>query len=193
MGAVIRVPESTATAISDLIQLCILQSMELRGGKSKDVSNIFEHFRVSSRAIWNTAFWPDADFRNWDSIEHFDEIQRILFGELVLGKIGREWPPQDLFREAIPFFQVIPNGHVPIMIQNTRSQTQTGYWDHPIKEIKPEQAELLFIEYFDWNRMDYVDFLYYRVKVAKFDSQPDLIGREALLERTSATVHLLDE
>ncbi len=166
--------------------------MEPPSSKSNDISNIFEHFRISSRAIWNTAFWPDADLHDWDSIEQFDEIQRILFGELVLGKCGREWPPQDLFRKAIPFFRVVPNGHVPIMIQNPRSLTETGYWDHPLKEIKPEQAELQFIEYFDWNRMDYVDFLYYRVKIANFEPQPDPTGREALIERTNATVHLIE-
>jgi hypothetical protein len=68
---------------------------------------------VSARAIWNTAFWPDADFRNWDSLEQFDEIQKLLFGELVLVKVDREWPLQNLFRNAIPFFHTIPRGHEP--------------------------------------------------------------------------------
>ena len=47
----------------------------------KDVSDVFDHYRNSARAIWNTAFWPDADLRNWDSVDSFDEIQRILFRE----------------------------------------------------------------------------------------------------------------
>lgn len=93
----------------------------------KDVSSIFDHFRVSARAIWNTAFWPDPELRNWDSIAQFDEIQRILFNELVLGKLDREWPFPDLFRTAIPFFRVSPSGQVPIMVQNLRSETETGY------------------------------------------------------------------
>jgi hypothetical protein len=75
----------------------------------KDVSNVFDPYRVSARTIWNTAFCPDADFRNWDSVEQFDEIQRILFRELVLGKVARDWPLPDIFATAIPFFQVVPS------------------------------------------------------------------------------------
>jgi hypothetical protein len=159
----------------------------------KDVSNVFDHYRVSARAIWNTAFWPDADLRNWDSVEQFDEIQRILFTELVLGKLGRGLPLPDVFRVPVPFFHVVPTGHTPIMIQNPRSDRQTGYWDHPVNSVRPGDAELHFIEYFDWNRMDYADLRYYRVKIASFDAHPDIIGREALIDRQNASVHVSDE
>jgi hypothetical protein len=56
----------------------------------KDISSIFDHYRNSARTIWNIAFWPDADFRNWDSVEQFDEIQKILCSELVLAKVAKE-------------------------------------------------------------------------------------------------------
>jgi hypothetical protein len=122
-----------------------------------------------------------------------NQIQKLLFEELVLGKVGREWPLQSLFEKAIPFFHIIPRGHEPIMIQNPRPGTDAGYWDHPVNSIKPEQAELLFIAYFDWNRMDYADLRYYRVRIASFGAQPELVGREALIDREHAAVHLVDE
>ena len=50
-----------------------------------------------------------------------------------------------------------------------------------------------FIAYFDWDQMDYIDLRYYRVKIASFDAHPELVGREALIERQHATVHLSDE
>lgn len=159
----------------------------------RDVGNIFDHYRVSARAIWNTAFWPDPDLRNWDSIDQFDEIQRILFSELVLGKVDKDWPFPDVFRIAIPFFQVSPTCRVPIMIHNPRSETATGYWDHPVSLIEPGEAELLFISYFDWNRMDYAELRYYRVRIAGFSSHPELTGREALLDRAHATVSITNE
>lgn len=159
----------------------------------EDISSIFDHYRMSARAIWNTAFWPDVDFRNWDSLEQFNEIQKLLFAELVLAKTGREWPPQNLFKNAIPFFHIIPRGHEPIMIQNPRSEVATGYWDHPVNSIKPGQAELQFIAYFDWNRMDYAELRYYHVKIANFEAQPELVGREALIDREHAAVHLTNE
>ena len=162
---------------------------------AKDVSGIFDHYRMSARAIWNTAFWPDQGFRNWDSIDQFHEIEKLLFQELVLAKVDREWPLQDLFENAIPFFHIVPS-HVhgtPIMIQNPRPGAPTGYWDDPVNLVKSEQAELLFIAYFDWDEMDYIDLQYYRVKIASFDAHSELVGREALIERDNAAIHLVDE
>ena len=160
----------------------------------RDVSGILDYYRVSARGIWNTAFWPDTDFRNWDSADRFDEIQRILFSELVLAKLGKEWPVDDVFRTPIPFLQVVPSSHtIPIMIQNPRSDQSSGYWDHPLNRISPGEAEMNFLRYFDWNRLDYVDFRYYRVKIARFDAKSELVGREALIDRQHASVYLVEE
>ena len=41
--------------------------------------------------------------------------------------------------------------------------------------------------------MDYIDLLHYRVKIASFDAHPELVGREALIERQHAKVYLTDE
>jgi hypothetical protein len=159
-----------------------------------DVSNILDHFRVSARSVWNTAFWPDADFRNWDSAEQFDEIQRILFSELVLAKLRKEWPARDIFRIPIPFLQIVPSSEcVPIMIQNPRPGRPSGYWDHPVKQITRGEAELHFLECFDWNRLDYLDFRYYKVQIARLDARPELVGREALIDRQHSVVHLAGE
>jgi hypothetical protein len=166
---------------------------EERDSRMKDISSAFDHYRVSARAIWNTAFWPDAHFRNWDSVEQFDEIQRLLFRALVLGKAGREWPLENLFENAIPFFQVVPSCDAPIMIQNPRSEKDRGYWDHPVNRVKPTEADLLFIAYFDWNRMDYADLRYYRVKITSFNAHSEVVGREALIDREHAAVHIINE
>jgi hypothetical protein len=162
-----------------------------------DISRIFDHYRMSARAIWNTAFWPDQDFRNWESIEQFHEIEKLLFQELVLAKVDREWPLQNIFRNAIRFFHVVPS-HVqvhgiPILIQQPRPGAPTGYWDDPVNFVKPGQAELLFVAYFDWDEMDYIDLRYYRVKIARFDAHSELVGREALIERPHAAIHLTNE
>jgi hypothetical protein len=64
----------------------------------KDVTSIFDHYRMSARAIWNTA-WPDQDFRNWDSIDHFHEIEKLLFQELVLAKVDKRMTVTAAFQE----------------------------------------------------------------------------------------------
>lgn len=161
----------------------------------KDVSSVFDHYRSNARAIWNTAFWPDGDFRNWDSIDQFHEIEKLLFDALVLAKLDREWPLCDLFVNPIPFFQILPSiAHgTPILIQKPRRGAPTGYWDDPVNLLKPREAELQFIAYFDWNQMDYIDLRYYRVKIVNCDAHPELVGREALIERQHAKVRLTDE
>ena len=165
------------------------------GSGGKDISGIFDHYRMSARAIWNTAFWPNQSFRNWDSIDQFHQIEELLFQVLVLTKLGKTWPPENLFEKAIPFFQVVPSlvHGSPIMIQNPRPGAPVGYWDDPVNLVKPGQAELHFIAYFDWDEMDYIDLRYYRVKVARFDAHPDLVGRDALIERQHASIHLTNE
>jgi hypothetical protein len=179
---------------------CILPNMTDSQGDTprliaKDVSAVFDHYRNSARGIWNTAFWPDGDFRNWDSIEQFHEIERLLFHELVLAKLDREWPLQNVFETVIPFFQVVPSipHGTPILIQKPRAGKPTGYWDDPINLVKPEQAQLLFVAYFDWDQMDYIDLQYYRVKIAAFDGHSELVGRDALIERKHAAIQLTDE
>ncbi|HKF53175.1 MAG TPA: hypothetical protein VKB26_12750 [Candidatus Acidoferrales bacterium] len=158
----------------------------------KDISDVFDHYRVSARAIWNTAFWPDVSLRDWDSVDQFDEIQRILFTELVLRKTEREWPMQDVFQKAIPFFRIVPTCDAPIMINNPRSPRETGYWDDPVNRVKPGESELQFIAYFDWNQMDYVDLRYYRVKICRFDGHSEVVGREALIDRDHTAVQLTE-
>jgi hypothetical protein len=170
------------------------QNVNVRS-EARDVTSIFDHYRVSARAIWNTVFWPNQDFRNWDSIDHFHKIEKILFQALVLAKVDREWPLQNLFEDAISFFHVVPSivDETPIMIQRPRPSAPRGYWDEPVNLVKPGQVELLFIAYFDWNQTDYIDFRYYRVKIASFDTHSELVGRDALLERQHAAIHLMKE
>jgi hypothetical protein len=82
---------------------------------------------------------------------------------------------------------------VPILIQNPRPIAPSGYWDHPLKWISPAEAEMHFLGYFDWNRMDYADFRYYCVKIARFDAKSELVGREALIDRKDAGVCIVEE
>ena len=158
----------------------------------KDVSAIFDHFRVSARDIWNRGFWPVLDFQNWDSSEVFGEIKTLLFEEFVLTRLDMEWPREKIFREPIPFFNLAStHGTSSALIQ--RSASARGYWDHPVKEIKAGEAELHFIEYFDWNQMDYQDFQYYRAEIASFPAHPETVGLEVLVKRLNYSVFLTSD
>jgi hypothetical protein len=155
----------------------------------RDVTAVFDHFRVSARSIWNNAFWPDPEFREGYYIGRFEWIAEILFDALVLSKLDMDYPCKDLFRKPIPFFQVVPASQtVPLMIQNPRSRSETGYWDDPVKQVSLGRVEMHFISFFDWSQVAVLDYRYYRASIARFDEQPHLVGREALIETHCAKV-----
>jgi hypothetical protein len=159
-------------------------------GLMKDVTAIFDHYRVSVRSIWNTAFWPDPELRDWDSVDQFRSVEKILFDALVLTKLDKVIPPEDVFRKPISFLSVTASSpSVPIMIQCPRPEKPIGYWDDPIDRLTPG-VEMHFLSFFDWNELDYRDLQYYRVSIARFDEHPHLIGREALISRHYAKVSL---
>jgi hypothetical protein len=159
-----------------------------------DVTPIFDHYRVSARSIWNTAFWPDPEFREWDYVDEFTSIERILFDSLVLAKLDLTFAMDDIFRVPMPLFHVNPSSQTtPILIQCPRPGAPRGYWDDPVKEVSVGKVDMHFLTFFDWNQLDYRDFQYYRVQIAAFDEQPHLVGREALIERHSVRVMLADE
>ena len=152
--------------------------------ETKDVTPIFDHYRVSARGIWNRAFWPDPEFREGFYIGRFEWLAKILFDTLVLAKLDMEFPDEDLFHKPISFFHVIPNpAGAPIMIAAPHAPGMNTYWGDPVSRIPQESIELHFIEFFDWSQMAVRDFQYYKVRIERFDEHPHLVGREALIEK----------
>ena len=160
----------------------------------KDITAIIDHYRISARSVWNTAFWPDHDFRNWDSIDQFHSVERILFDALVLSKLDKTIAIEDIFRKPIPYIRVVPSAPlVPIMIQAPRPDAPRGYWDDPTNRVALGEAEIHFLAFFDWDQMNYRDLQYYHVWIAGFTDQPHLVGREALIERQHVNVVFSEE
>lgn len=157
----------------------------------QDVTDLMDHYRVAARSIWNTGFWSQEDLQSWDAWDQFKQIKKLLFKALVAARINQEHAC-DL--DVVPDLdlRVVPNepGPVSIMIQNPRPGDNAGYWDDPVKEISPSQANLQFIDYFDWDPMRYADFQFYRVRITDFPQLPHLVGREALVEHSHARVYL---
>jgi hypothetical protein len=87
-------------------------------------------------------------------------------------------------------FPSLSSGSYP---QNPRPNAPSGYWDHPVNQVSREDAEMHFLGYFDWNQLDYLDFRYYHVQIARCDAYAELVGREALVDRQQATVYMENE
>jgi hypothetical protein len=158
----------------------------------RDITDIMDHYRIVARSIWNTGFWAQSDLRTWDARDQFEQIKKLLLKALVVARL-EEGHYCDLYSlEDNVKYHIVPNvSHgVPIMIEQPRKDDRNHYWDDPVKHVKPSDAELHFIDYFDWDQMNYADYQYYRVRIAAFPAQPHLAGREALLEHLHAKVLL---
>lgn len=153
----------------------------------RDVTDLMNRYRIVARSIWNTGFWPVENLRTWDARDQFEQIKKLLLKAIVLAPLDGGHCC-DLYSLADRILRVVPSGPVPIMIHRPREADRNWYWDDPVDKITAADGELHFLDYFDWDDMNYADFQYCRVRIAAFPAHPELIGREALLEHQYARV-----
>jgi hypothetical protein len=148
------------------------------------------HYRVVARSVWNTAFWPFPERRNWDARDQFDQIKGLLFKALAIARLeAGERGDLNLLQDRVLWVVPLEPGPVPIMIERPRAGDRGHYWDDPVKEIRASDAKLQFLDYFDWNLMAAADFHYYRVRITSSTAQPHLADREVLLQHNHAKVY----
>jgi hypothetical protein len=68
-----------------------------------------------------------------------------------------------------------------------RSIPPTGYWDHPIQQIKAEGTDIRLISFFDWDEIGFRDMRYFRVRIVTCPNK-EIEGRDALIEADSCNV-----
>ncbi len=154
--------------------------------ENERVTNIFQKYRECARHIRNLYYVP-KDINDEDILEDFRELSILMFKHLVLNEFGLNFESNEWLVEPSSMFQVVPLGDTcPIMI-NRKGQSE--YWDHPVTEIKKIDLEMVFIEYFDWDDMDLIDFRYYLVRIIESSTYPDLVGSDALIETIYADVY----
>ena len=140
------------------------------------VTQAFQKYRIAARLIWNLFFLPNPELAGWDGRDQFERIKGLLFESLVLGSVS-----VDMERVR---FVVVPRAEagVPIRIESPRQDDRNHYWDHPISTLKPSDATLEFLDFFDFDPIGYLDFRYVRTRICDFPAHSDLVGREALLD-----------
>jgi hypothetical protein len=115
----------------------------------------------------------------------------MLFTELVLKRIEKA-APQKMSADPWPFLKIVLNAaECPALI--SRPDNGGGkYWDEPVNRLGRD-VDLRLIDYYDWDEFNYVDFRYYKVKIAAFPAHPNLVGREALIETFYASIVVCPE
>ncbi len=156
----------------------------------RNITDLMDHYRDVARMIWNLGFRAVPELQDWDSRDRFEEIKKLLFRSLVFARLDEGECGHEISPETERVLHVVPSGAeiTPIMIHNPREGDRNRYWDDPVKQIRSADAELHFLDYFDWDDMASADFQYYRVRVGSFPAQPHLVGREALIEHKNADV-----
>ena len=84
--------------------------------------------------------------------------------------------------QALARLQVVPKTTpvgVPIMI-NRDPGSESGYWDHPLRQVSPEDVSLRFVRWFDFDELGFRDLRYFLVRIASA-SRDDIVGRAALI------------
>jgi hypothetical protein len=126
---------------------------------------------------------------DFDVLEQFEIIKDRLFLEIVLRKIGQYKYSRINTSEPYSIIRVVPaSKEVPVMISRPSSDGNK-YWDDPTKKIHSQEAVLLFISYFDWQSLGYIDLQYIKAKIISFKKRPDLRGRECLLKTNYGKIY----
>jgi hypothetical protein len=139
-------------------------------------------FREALRHLWNAYMRLDA---TWDTAEEFAEIAQILFVECVLGRAGVEARsiPMDHGSEVLTEYRLFADHQGKLPLHANRDIPASGYWDHPVSWIPPEQKQVIHpICFFDFDQLGWRRIQYYRVRIVESSSNPDLNGRDALIE-----------
>jgi len=148
-----------------------------------DATKTFETYREASRHLRNT-FFSTRDSGDWDIIEDFDAVDKVLFDRLVLWRILPDGAVIDESAIQMNKFLIEPSG-AGMSAMISRDAPASGYWDHPVDTLLPGDAELAFREYFDWDQHGLIDLRYYRVTVIGSTKYPEILGHDALIE----TIH----
>ena len=161
----------------------------------EDVTPLMNEYRECVRHVWNTHVQVLAEAENdWDVRDGFNEVAARLFRLIVLRALCREewefaadhWADPKPF----PFLHVVVERTCEIMVNR---EMTSGYWDDPVRVVEPEDLQLRFLQYFDWDDLGVRDWAFYRVRIVGSAKYPPLIGKDALLRVVGTNVRVLGE
>jgi len=124
--------------------------------------------------------------------DEFDAIARAIFSSIVLRPLSvfdHELAPE-YSAEPSPLtcFRIAPAIETGTPILINRDLPRSGYWDHPISRVRPEEVELQLLRFFDFDKLGFRDYRYFEVVIAASQKYPDIVRRAALIEVQNARV-----
>src|ERR1017187_8308770 len=158
-----------------------------------------QQFREAARHLWNSALRPQvksdtADEAAWDTADAFREICRVLFQQIVLQGTEATAIPVNFGDDCIPLFRLFADhrGKLPLMV--SRDVPPSGYWDYPVEWIPPEGPnDIQPICFLDFDQLGYRNLEYYRARILKCPSHPDIEGRDALIKCEYVEIEIAEQ
>jgi hypothetical protein len=163
-------------------------------GRMEDVTSLVLRYREAARHIWN-CFLRDEPL-DAPGLHDWEALKQILFTALVLRNCGHDECAAALLApdrygfswiKPIVHLHVVPLGDVPVMISRDPGP-HCRSWDHAVDRVGPNDVDLRFIDFFDWDQMGHIDFRFYLVDIEGSTKYPTLVGHRALLEVAYAKV-----
>ena len=146
----------------------------------------FQRYKEAARNLWNTYFFNNGSV-NWDDHEIFGEIDKMLFGKIVLDEIAET--KTLAYDVAITMFRIRSvNDGLSIIVNRTGDG---GYWDHPVTALVHDEYEIQFESYFDWDDLGIKDYRYMKSRILNSKKHQEIIGHKALIESQHVEVHLI--
>jgi hypothetical protein len=152
------------------------------------VDHLIQRYCECARSTWNNYLRPsDSDET---AVERYEEVRALLFRAIVLDGIGMGDAVRDREDETWPFLRVIAGAELSPILVNTPSSDGNQYWEAAEKGTDLSDAEILFVDLFDWDPQAFRDLALVMALVVASPKHPELAGRSILVERNAITVVL---
>jgi hypothetical protein len=147
-----------------------------------NLTEVFEHYRLTARELWNRGFWAIGELRPLTGLEdNFESIAQLLFEVLVLEQLaikheifrsGNEW------RERLRVRPLTSKCNLTLLCQRP-----DGSFDAERDYIiLGEEIQLSFVRYFEWGYRASIDFGDVLVRIVSYEKDSTLVGRDALIK-----------
>ncbi|MDP3839375.1 MAG: hypothetical protein Q8Q54_10680, partial [Methylococcales bacterium] len=151
------------------------------------ITDSINRYRECVRSIWNIYFMAQYQATdNWDLLDSFKRIKQELFDSIVLIPAIPDDEEEFNYRlgSLCPMIKIIPARNrkwdIPVEINRTKGET-SGYWDHPVTRIS-SPAEILFVEFFDWNSYGFIDMSKIIAEITDYPANQNLVGHRLIVE-----------
>jgi hypothetical protein len=162
---------------------------QMFGSKNMNAQKYFTQWRSVCRSLWNETYMTIIIEQGGSTEleEEFCRIEQILFDSIVLGQMDTNSEKSEKLDShmnsnpsVLERFLIVPRGNTMSVMINR--ELTSGYWDHPITELRKGEAVIGFVHYYDFCGMDMPRrYEYIRGRIMECSKNPEIVGKDILV------------